>query len=188
MSASADASSIGGADNTSSDETVEVQDGDLVALPDSSAAAVKSGRKERKPDPTYQWVILGMCTVALTLSLLMSVREGTRVLMPILGKPLPELCHMRRYTGVDCPGCGMTRAFISLGHGRLSDAWRYNPAAFLLFPLMVFQIPFRAVQLWRMRRGLPELMPGWWGSAAVLGVVAVMVGQWVVKQLGVSLG
>lgn len=192
--ASVERSSLNATGEVSAEEVAEVRDGELVAIAEAVEVEEKSGspdeggRKRRKVDPLYQWVILGLCVGTLALSMFMSVREGTQVLMPFLGKPLPELCHMKRYTGVECPGCGMTRAFISLGHGRLADAWRYNPAAFLLFPLMVVQIPFRAAQLWRVRRGLPELQAGWWGNAAVMAVVVVMIGQWVIKQLGAVIG
>jgi hypothetical protein len=46
----------------------------------------------------------------------------------------PVLCTFRNLFGVRCPGCGLTRAFACLMHGRLSDAWAYNPLAFVLLP------------------------------------------------------
>ena len=80
----------------------------------------------------------------------------------------------------------MTRCFISLAHGDLRAAWRYNPAGPLLFAMLAFQIPFRLVQLFRIRRGLPELRMGWWPQAlfALLGVL--MVGQWLLRLVGVT--
>ena len=35
-------------------------------------------------------------------------------------------CIFRNLTGLPCPGCGMTRGFVAMGHGRLGDAWRAN--------------------------------------------------------------
>src|SRR5439155_16652693 len=93
----------------------------------------------------------------LAAALLLSVRNRTQVLLPLVELPLPELCMLRRMTGLPCPGCGMTRCFISLAHGDLPAAWSYNPAGLLLFAILVFQIPFRTVQLWRIRRGRPEV-------------------------------
>jgi hypothetical protein len=116
----------------------------------------------------------------------MSVREGRQVLVPLLGAPLPELCHMKRWTGFDCPGCGMTRAFISIGHGQLAQAWRYNAGALLLFPIMLFQIPYRAGQLWRLKRGLPEWQTGWVGRCAMITLAVVIFGQWILKQLEIG--
>ena len=171
----------------STDHAVEVQDGDLIELPASADNHARSARKDRKADPIFHQVILGLCLAVLTLSIVMSVRERTQVLVPILGTPLPELCHMRRYTGFDCPGCGLTRSFISIAHGRMLDAWRYNPAGFLLFPIMLFQIPYRSVQVWRLRRGLREIQLGWLSRWPMIVVLVVLVTQWVVRQLGVML-
>jgi hypothetical protein len=46
----------------------------------------------------------------------------------------PVLCLFRGITGLPCPSCGMTRAFVSLGHGDLHSAVQSNlasPAAYL---------------------------------------------------------
>lgn len=43
-------------------------------------------------------------------------------------------CVFKHFLGLECPGCGITRACISLLQGRLSDAVSYNP--------MVFSVPF----------------------------------------------
>lgn len=47
----------------------------------------------------------------------------------------PVLCIFRNLFGVRCPGCGLTRAFACLMHGRLADAWAYNPLALVLLPV-----------------------------------------------------
>jgi len=38
-------------------------------------------------------------------------------------------CIFRNVTGLPCPGCGMTRGFTAMGHGRPAEAWRFNPLA-----------------------------------------------------------
>ena len=43
------------------------------------------------------------------------------------------LCPFRALTGLPCPGCGMTRAFCSMGHGDLSGAFGYNALAPFVF-------------------------------------------------------
>lgn len=40
--------------------------------------------------------------------------------------PVP-LCVVKGLTGLDCPGCGMTRAFLFIGHGRIADAAAMHP-------------------------------------------------------------
>ncbi len=146
-----------------------------------------TGRRQPfRADPLYHWVVLSMCTAVLGLAALLSVRHGRQVLIPVLGTPLPELCMTKRWTGYGCPGCGMTRCFISLAHGDVRAALHYNPAGLLLFAILAFQIPFRSAQLWRLRRGLPELRIGLWSQIvfAVLGVL--MIGQWVLRFFGIG--
>jgi hypothetical protein len=169
----------------------QIDPGDLVEVSiedvEDAGDSTNVGSRKKFRDPTFHWMMLGLCVAVLLLSSLLSVRERTQVLVPLLGRPLPELCHFKKYTGIDCPGCGLTRSFISIAHGRLREAWRYNPGAFVLFPIMLFQIPFRATQLWRLKRGLPELALGWVGRFAMGSVVCVLLGQWVLRQLGVAI-
>jgi hypothetical protein len=42
--------------------------------------------------------------------------------------PLP-LCAVKALTGLDCPGCGMTRAFLLIGHGRIAEANGMHPGS-----------------------------------------------------------
>jgi len=46
--------------------------------------------------------------------------------------PSTAPCLFRTTTGVPCLMCGATRAFFALSHGRVADAWYYNP---LIFPV-----------------------------------------------------
>ena len=42
-------------------------------------------------------------------------------------------CFIKNNFGMDCPGCGMQRAFISLLHGDLVQSFQHHPA---LIPLL----------------------------------------------------
>ena len=50
--------------------------------------------------------------------------------------PTRSLCPFHAITGLDCPGCGMTRAMISLGQLKFGAAVGYNPFSVPLFILM----------------------------------------------------
>lgn len=152
----------------------------------SAVASAEETPLPRRPDSTYHLTLLMLCSVVLVLAAILSVRNQTQVVVPILGQPLPELCLARRITGAGCPGCGMTRSFISIMHGDLAGAWRYNPAGPLLFGLMAVQIPFRAAQLWRIRRGLPELNTGWTAQILLMLLAVLMIGQWTLRMYGVT--
>jgi hypothetical protein len=124
-----------------------------------------------------------MCAGVVALAAVLSVRNETQVIVPVLGQPLPELCLARRLTGLGCPGCGMTRCFIALMDGDLAAAWNFNSSGFLLFGLMAAQIPFRSIQLWRIHRGLPELQTSP-AAQILLGCLAVwMIAQWLLRVI-----
>jgi len=48
-----------------------------------------------------------------------------------------KLCWFRSLTGINCPACGLSRAFLSLFRGRFVQAFLYNPFM-LLFSLGMF--------------------------------------------------
>ena len=47
------------------------------------------------------------------------------------------LCPFRHLLGWECLGCGMTRAFFSLLHGRWEEALRYNRLCVVAFPVAI---------------------------------------------------
>lgn len=53
---------------------------------------------------------------------------------------IPCLFHV--ITDIPCPGCGMTRACLSLTQGEFVDAWRYHPFSFFLVGLALVQAFF----------------------------------------------
>jgi hypothetical protein len=150
------------------------------AVTEAPTAPARPGARVRRFE--YHLMFLVLAVIVLVLSMTMSVRgEGTQVSLPFFDEPLPELCYLRRFTGMECPGCGMTRSFISLGHGDVVSAWRFNPAGVLLFGLFVAQIPYRSLQLWRIRRGEPEWCPRVLFAALTVALVSLLFIQWVFK-------
>ena len=60
---------------------------------------------------------------------------------------LPDFCIFKRLTGYKCPGCGMTRAFISLGRFQFTDAFQYNIfAPFLFYGGLLWLTPLRKMK------------------------------------------
>lgn len=53
-------------------------------------------------------------------------------LLPLSPLNDAPLCPFRHLTGYSCPGCGMTRACVSLAHGDLGASFYYHPLAGLL--------------------------------------------------------
>lgn len=56
----------------------------------------------------------------------------------ILG--IPSICPFQNITGIPCPGCGLTRSFVCLGHGRFKEAFFYHPAGPVLFTAMLIYL------------------------------------------------
>jgi hypothetical protein len=74
-------------------------------------------------------------------------------------------CVFKQVTGLDCPGCGSTRALHHLLHGRVDEAFRFNPMLFALMGVGLIALPSYV------RGAQPRfLMQPWfaWGTFVVL--------------------
>jgi hypothetical protein len=134
-------------------------------------------RARRAARSFHQTLLFGSLAVV-ALAAVLNVRGETQVALPILGIPLPELCYWRRLAGVECPGCGLTRCFISLAHFDLARAWHFNPAGIAIFCGVLFQVPYRSWQLFRLRRGWAEYQAPALNYVA-WAVIVLLLGQWI---------
>lgn len=48
------------------------------------------------------------------------------------------VCMFRRAFGIACPGCGLTRSFIELSHGHLTQAFRMHPLGPVMYAAFAF--------------------------------------------------
>ena len=157
------------------------QDDDRVleSVPVELVPVDNAGRPRSERMLHHGLVLLGSLAI-LSLAGLLRVRGEREVVLPVLNQPLPPICLARRLVGWDCPSCGLTRSFISLAHGDVLAAWRYNPAALLLFALVVAQIPYRCGQLWRIHHHVPEWEIARWQWAVWVLAIALL-GQWIIR-------
>ncbi len=61
------------------------------------------------------------------------------LLVPSFEQTRFTICLFKNLTGVPCPGCGMTRAFLFLGHGQIPKAGTLNPLALPVAILLLLQ-------------------------------------------------
>jgi len=92
------------------------------------------------------WLIAGIAIPLLAVSMI--VLEEERVAIRGLSQhPLPQICISRRFLGINCPGCGLTRSIIFLMQGQFSTAFRLHPLGWLVLLLILFQVPYRIICL-----------------------------------------
>lgn len=99
--------------------------------------------------------------------------------------PAMQVCAFKQLTGRPCPGCGMTRAFCAISHGRIGDAMHFNPFGFVfyfgavmlaLWPLLSALFPkFKA---WVQHTNFfVYVLPGLLVAMLLFGVARIFVGS-----------
>ena len=121
-----------------------------------------------------------LCLAPLVAAAVLQV-DGSDVVLPFGDLALPTVCWSRRWFGVSCPGCGLTRGLVSALHGDIAGAWHYNPAVFAALAALIYQVIFRTRQVHRIRTAQEPLRSstGIWLFWFCLGAMLV---QWTLRQ------
>jgi hypothetical protein len=98
----------------------------------------------------------------------------------------PVVCPFRLATGLPCPGCGLTRAWVFLAHGRLRDAISANPFGLLTLPAAAALVVVTAVAV--VRRRPPPDLARLARLRSTKAVVALWVGFAIVRAVAVATG
>jgi hypothetical protein len=86
----------------------------------------------------------------------------------------PVLCPFRLVTGLPCPGCGLTRSWVYLAHGRWAEATTSNPFGAVALAAVVALVVTIGARLVR-RRPLPSM-----GAIVSSRAFAVVASLWLV--------
>ncbi|MFN0206505.1 MAG: DUF2752 domain-containing protein [Planctomycetota bacterium] len=73
----------------------------------------------------------GMCAFAAAYLLFV-------VIQPAAGFEAIQICIMRRFAGVPCPTCGLTRSMTNLIHLQPVEAAIWHPLGFITLPVLFF--------------------------------------------------
>ena len=92
-------------------------------------------------EKTKAYAVLAFLTAILLASLL----------VPPVREPPLSVCLVHLVLGIAGPGCGMTRAFLFIGHGDLPAALTLNPNSVLAFGLIVVLWANRVARILRHR-------------------------------------
>lgn len=125
-------------------------------------------------------IFLAMSVTIVLLSFVMKFDGGDMVSLPGFQSPMPETCSSKAYFGLSCPGCGLTRSFISISRGQFGKAWQLNPASFFVYVFVAIQIPWQCFQIWRLRQGKPIIESSWVYLPLMVCTFALAF-QWVIK-------
>ncbi len=123
---------------------------------------------------------------ALTTLLALTLLFTASALLPLPGEDgriahLPSLCPFHALTGLPCPGCGLTRAFVCLGHGQFGRSLHWHPVGWLVYGVLA-ALWARAGLTWALRRSVLPLSAraagrlSWIGLAGLLLVGAARIG------------
>jgi hypothetical protein len=98
------------------------------------------------------------------------------------------LCPLASTLGIPCPGCGLTRATLSLLHGDVRTALRFHPLVWLLSPLFIAFVGSAVVELVRGPRPTPTPSRIHWNnrrlSLVALCVLVLSLGVWLARFAG----
>jgi len=125
------------------------------------------------------WTMLLVSVLVLVLSFTFAISDsGRTATILVWGQKMPSLCASRSWFGMECPGCGLTRSFVSLAAGDLVSSIRYHRLGWLLFLSVAFQIPYRIFSLRELQFSvIQRKWPEWFGTA----LIAALIGNWLLK-------
>lgn len=122
-------------------------------------------------------IFLFLSLAIIVCSALMTTEGDSTVRAPGWQWPLPESCMSRRIWRMDCPGCGLTRSFISMSHGEFQRAFSFNMAGPLVYLFVLVQIPWHAWQLYRIVR-LRRPIESLWLYVPLYAMSGAILSQW----------
>ncbi|HEY0762016.1 MAG TPA: DUF2752 domain-containing protein [Pyrinomonadaceae bacterium] len=88
------------------------------------------------------------------------------------------VCLFRLFTGLNCPGCGSTRAMHQILHGHFFAAFMLNPLFLLALPFLLFALIRYSLIV--MRGGIPR--PNAMPASALYALFVIIVSFWIFRN------
>lgn len=129
-------------------------------------------------------VLLG--SAALCASFLLSPGEDPRWVYLPNGARFGDTCAFTAVTGLACPQCGMTRAFVHGVRLDLLAAARYNPGGLGLLLWIEVGAVVGAIRLWRRDPRAATLPWRWSVGWALFWMVGLYALPWVLRLFGIN--
>lgn len=77
-------------------------------------------------------LIVVVSALGVVVGLLLDPVAGASGRLDLAGHALPGLCAFHELTGIPCPGCGLTRSWVSFLHGDLTASLAHHPLGWLV--------------------------------------------------------
>lgn len=71
------------------------------------------------------------------------------------------VCPFHKLTGLNCPGCGSTRAMHEMLHGHILAALRCNALVMLTLPFVMWMVARHLIGRWRGQQRTLEFQTNW---------------------------
>jgi len=85
-------------------------------------------------------MVFGICFSILLIALVLGRIDWLFQKIITENSGLPGLCIFRSTTGLPCPGCGLTRAFVSAAHGNLALSLHFHRLGWLIILYTILQM------------------------------------------------
>ncbi len=144
------------------------------------------GSREGCFTQSEQLWILAFAAAAVAGSFILQPATGNGLCLPgeLMGAQidLPQSCMFRHLTGIDCPGCGLTRSFVHMAQADICQAFRFNAMGPILYVICLLQIPYRISEyygLWKSSHWWPKIRKRL--DVITWFLVAGLVAAWVLR-------
>lgn len=138
----------------------------------------KNFKNDLSPDAGFHFMVFGICFSILLIALVLGRIDWIyeRIIGANIG--LPGLCIFRNTTGLPCPGCGLTRAFVSAGNGDLALSLHFHRLGWLVILYTILQMLRHAGWLaFTARRFFIERL-GLWLDRGLIPIVVLLMLNW----------
>lgn len=131
-----------------------------------------------RQDRSVHALLLAAAVAVPVFGLVLSTDTGGHVSVAgIEALRLPTLCPSR-WLGFRCPTCGVTRSVIALMAGDMERSLQFHRFGWLIFLLIVSQVPYRAWRLLRPEARMPAVERAGMISVVLTGAIVVLNRIW----------
>ena len=107
--------------------------------------------------------------VCKTILIMLGIGMGYLLFVRLTGIGIP--CIIYKITGLECPGCGITRAIVEISKGNFSKALEYNALCFSVYPILTVYIFYRYIKWVRYKNDKFAI----WEYAGLLALLLIAI-------------